>query len=741
MRVPSAPWLVAALVMSSFVPRIASPDSLFARSAGAFFSTHAAVPRATPLIIITGAGANPQVLTVAAGAPIVWRNDDGINHTITPQDGGFLPFTLAADGDQRTITIATAGTYSYSIDKVSTTSGSIIVPGQAPTATPSDVATASATPAPPTGTPTSSATPSPTPSDTATQTSTPSATNTASPSATNTASPSATDTPTVTSTSTADPTPSNTPAATATGTPTATPTPAATSSSTATATALPTETSVPEGGTVPVTITAHGFAPQNVTLVTGASVQWTNLLSATVAISGGAFGNVPIPPGASWPQIFRQAGSYPYSLLSDATITGTVEVLAPSVTPSPSAIAADTPTPTLTATPAPPVSATATPTAADSSTVTPSTATATPSPAATGAPTPDTIPVTITLSGFVPQAVTIMAGTYLQWTNQNSFTVTISGAGPAGPFGAVPIPPGGSWRQLFEQGGLYPYFLAESPLITGTVEVLAPPTMTPWPSDTPMATATATPTTIPTTAATVPSVTATPSDTPATTAAPPSATTAPANPSPTPAPPEPSPTAAPAPPISAPASLGSATAAPSQAPPRSPATAISAVVSPTATPGDTGRTRPARRHTSPPAPGMSVDLTASGWIARGQTRVQVALAISLHGAHLDGSMRLHDPVLRAGLSLPRFDQLHLTRYGVLLDGLVRAGRRTVPFSVDVEILPQATALSVVVASLRYRLSGALHGRVVLRIAQGIVRQRDPAPTVAPPRRRPPSRGY
>ena len=63
-------------------------------------------------VIIRGFAFSPKTITVRAGDSVTWTNQDAITHTATSDDG-LWDTGLIAQGESKTITFATPGTFSY----------------------------------------------------------------------------------------------------------------------------------------------------------------------------------------------------------------------------------------------------------------------------------------------------------------------------------------------------------------------------------------------------------------------------------------------------------------------------------------------------------------------------------------------------------------------------------------------------------------------------------------------------
>ena len=813
------------------------------------------------IVTIYSTGANPQIVDVAAGTPIQWRNRDTIPHTVTADDGSFAPIHMQ-DGDSSALILLPAGVYPYHIDKVSSGAGTVVVheTSTSPTATPSPVSASS-----PAG-----------------STPTPVATNTTAP--------------------------MNTPMATATNT-TQLPAP--------TASPAPTNTDTPFE-TVPVTIAGSALEPVIVTVTAGMGVRWTNLRTFPVTVTqDGGFVLGPIPPGGSAARLFAQVGRQPYyvqgigaaglvvvrqvgadptvtvaataaptTVTAGSTATATVGSTAtatdsPGMTPTatanpsltstptmraPTETSVTTPAPTATAPEAPSPTMTATPTSTMTNTVEPAaasatadtatstavvqtnttvptatatdTATATPSPTGTGATPMDIVPVTITHGAFDPQTVEVAVNGYVRWINLEPISVTVRRFGG---FTVGPIAPQSSARYQFTQedriqysspeisaAGLvivgqrssdptatplgtpvasasatvFPAPTATSPPTTTGAPTHTPtatpspsatptradtptamvsptllsPTMTPSPTAPPPVTPTSTPTATPTLSRTPTAAPASPTAQGAT-APTPTDTTQPlvvlstatdtpsplatptANPPPTlalqdnavssPAVPPASPTPTIAPSASRPLPTRQATASTTTgtAPPTRPASGPSNVtphpIPPPSTPGHAL----VPGHSPPPLPSpkhgatghssgtATVVLAASGQVWQGRTRVDLTISVGLRAGRALGGLRIHDARARLIFTSLRIDQFRSTRHGMLVSGMARANRRTVPFALDLETVGRTTTVTVTVGPLGYHLSGAFHGRLLLRKPHAIGE-----PRVAPLSRPPAERG-
>ena len=70
---------------------------------------------------------------------------------------------------------------------------------------------------------------------------------------------------------------------------------------------------------------------------------------------------------------------------------------------------------------------------------------------------------------FTPAAVTVAAGTLVQWKNGDDAPHAIADDG--GAFNAAPVNPGGTFSQRYPTAGTFPYHCTIHPSMTGTVTV------------------------------------------------------------------------------------------------------------------------------------------------------------------------------------------------------------------------------------------------------------------------------
>ncbi len=87
-------------------------ESLLEVRAGAPLVTENAAARRQDAVAITGFAFRPAEITVRAGQPVTWTNEDPAEHTVTEHDNGFTSKTLRPGGRFR-IVFDRPGTYRY----------------------------------------------------------------------------------------------------------------------------------------------------------------------------------------------------------------------------------------------------------------------------------------------------------------------------------------------------------------------------------------------------------------------------------------------------------------------------------------------------------------------------------------------------------------------------------------------------------------------------------------------------
>jgi len=75
---------------------------------------------------------------------------------------------------------------------------------------------------------------------------------------------------------------------------------------------------------------------------------------------------------------------------------------------------------------------------------------------------------------FSPEAISVMPGTTLTWTNYDVAPHTVTGVSGPAPLSSPELHQGQSWSYTFERSGTYRYYCAVHPSMIGTVVVAAP---------------------------------------------------------------------------------------------------------------------------------------------------------------------------------------------------------------------------------------------------------------------------
>lgn len=203
-------------------------------------------------------------------------------------------------------------------------------------------------------------------------------------------------------------------------------------------TATPQVTNTPGAGTFDVNIQNFAFTPQNLNIVVGSTVRWTNRDSAAhTSTSPGNWDSGNLGTNQTFQRTFTTVGSFTYFCGYHSGMTGTINVVQPGQ---------NTPTPAATSTPLP-----------------------TNTPAATSTPGGATIvDVSIQVYAFQPQNITVQAGTIVRWTNLDNDTHTVTSPGN---FNSGNLTQGQTWQYTFNTPGTFNYFCAVHPSMTGSVTV------------------------------------------------------------------------------------------------------------------------------------------------------------------------------------------------------------------------------------------------------------------------------
>ncbi|MEO5951884.1 MAG: cupredoxin domain-containing protein, partial [Chloroflexia bacterium] len=218
----------------------------------------------------------------------------------------------------------------------------------------------------------------------------------------------------------------------------------------------PTATPQPTGtvgtGTVDVGIQTYAFTPQNLTVLVGTTVRWTNHDADTHSATSntGAFDSGALGQNQQYSFTFNTVGTFSYHCSYHPGMTGTITVVA--------SLPTDTP-------------ATAVPT--QTSTAQPST-TAQPSVSTT-----PSAPVDVSISGFAftPQNITVQVGTTVRWTNHDTTPHTVTEVN--GVFNSGGLALNATYSFTFNTPGTYNYACSYHSGMTGSITVVnAGPTTT-----------------------------------------------------------------------------------------------------------------------------------------------------------------------------------------------------------------------------------------------------------------------
>ncbi len=231
------------------------------------------------------------------------------------------------------------------------------------------------------------------------------------------------------------------------------PAPTVTASATAVMTTVPTPqmTTTPANQTTvsptfTIAIQSFAFNPQTATVPNGTTVTWTNQESATTQIinapngmfaQGYMFKSSPLEMGQSYSFTFNASGTFQYFDSLHPAITGKVIVM-PGMTTAP--------TPQVTTTPANQTNASS------------------------------SFTITIQSFAFNPQTATVLNGTTVTWTNQESATTQIINAPNAMfnqgyMFNSGPLEMGQNYSFTFNASGTFQYFDSLHPAVTGKIIV------------------------------------------------------------------------------------------------------------------------------------------------------------------------------------------------------------------------------------------------------------------------------
>lgn len=78
------------------------------------------------IVLIENYSFSPAEIRIGKGTEVIWKNSDGVEHTVTAADGSFDSGTLGPDAEFKK-RFDKAGTYSYLCDMHPSMAGSIVV--------------------------------------------------------------------------------------------------------------------------------------------------------------------------------------------------------------------------------------------------------------------------------------------------------------------------------------------------------------------------------------------------------------------------------------------------------------------------------------------------------------------------------------------------------------------------------------------------------------------------------------
>ncbi|UCE24719.1 MAG: cupredoxin domain-containing protein [Candidatus Zixiibacteriota bacterium] len=84
-------------------------------------------PLPTTTVVIANFTFSPASVTVTVGTTVTWRNDDGIQHTVTSDSGSELESALLSQGGTYSHTFNTVGTFPYHCTPHPFMTGTVIV--------------------------------------------------------------------------------------------------------------------------------------------------------------------------------------------------------------------------------------------------------------------------------------------------------------------------------------------------------------------------------------------------------------------------------------------------------------------------------------------------------------------------------------------------------------------------------------------------------------------------------------
>ncbi len=108
-------------------------------------------------------------------------------------------------------------------------------------------------------------------------------------------------------------------------------------------------------------------------------------------------------------------------------------------------------------------------------------------------------------------------------------------------------------------------------------------------------------------------------------------------------------------------------------------------------------------------------VTVNGYARHGHARVDLAMALPIPLSTSHSTLRLHDPVAHLALTASHITHVRLVCTDLRVDGLVRIGKRAIPFRVEIHPGQHGFTLTASVPARHYRLGGAFHGHLAMRL--------------------------
>lgn len=106
----------------------------------------------------------------------------------------------------------------------------------------------------------------------------------------------------------------------------------------------------------------------------------------------------------------------------------------------------------------------------------------------------------------------------------------------------------------------------------------------------------------------------------------------------------------------------------------------------------------------------------NGYARHGHTRVDLAVTLPIPLSARHSTLHLRDPAARLALTSTHISRVRLACTDLRVAGLGRIGKRTMPFTVEIQRGRHSLTLTATVPARHYRLGGTFHGHLALRLA-------------------------